>query len=129
MYVRFDNNRQAYWRHKLGYGRKLRSKRKYPNREGYEGEEYFPRSVGVHRKFIVEKLCFNEQLRIDCSNLRDEYRNWLRTEFPGAFRSELENKNNVDLNFLYEEIEIMSGGIAEWSEEGTNNHFIGVTLL
>ena len=114
----------------MGYGRKLRASRKHhPHREGYKGQEFLPRSVEVHREFIVENLCFNEKLRINCSKLRDVYRRWLNNKFPKNFDSELEKSNNVDLNFLYEEIEIMSGGIAEWIGEGKNHHFIGVDLL
>ncbi len=112
----------------MGYGRKLRENRKHhPHREGYKGV-HSPRSVGVHREFIIEKLCFNERLRIDCSKLRDVYREWLGKRFPNDFDSESET-NNVDLNFLYEEIEIMSGGIAEWIAERNTPYFIGVDLL
>lgn len=115
----------------MGYGRKLRESRKHhPHREGYRGQRFLPRSVEVHRQFIVENLCFNAQLSKDCSNLRDVYRKWLSCRYPSDFDSEIEEKNNVDLNFLYEEIEVMSGGIAEWhGTQKNNHHFIGVDLL
>ena len=98
----------------MACGRRHRDERQFPYREDYAGQIARPKSLRTHREFINNRLMFDEASVLNCNELTDIYEEWLR-ENP----EEGASTNTTDKNFLYEEIEIMSAGIAEWNEDST----------
>lgn len=106
----------------MGDGSNVRKCRTYLRREEYEGTDNPSQPLEVHWRFIKESLRFGKGLSVRCTFLERVYEEWLRDSSHG------ESTNNVDKNFLYEEIEVMSGGVADWVKE-PYHHFTGVDFL
>lgn len=101
-------------------GERLRANRTYQNRNDYQGG-FQPQALDVHHEFITVMLNFDENASVNCEELQEVYEAWLNSEH-GLL------SNTVDRNFLYEEIEVMSNGIAQWRTR-PNHHFTGVEII
>ena len=100
-------------------GASLRTNRTFPNRNDYQGR-FQPAALDVHREFITVMLSFDRNASVSCRELQVVYEAWLDSEH-GLL------SNTVDRNFLYEEIEVMSNGIAQWRTR-PHHHFTGVEI-
>ena len=100
-------------------GASLRARRAFPNRNDYQGR-FQPAALDIHHEFITVILNFDENAFVNCEELQEIYEAWLDSEH-GLL------SNNVDKNFLYEEIEVLSNGIAQWRTR-PNHHFTGVEI-
>ena len=97
----------------MGCGQTLRDRRCHPYREDYGNAIARPKPLRLHREFINDRIHFDELSFLNCNVLEGIYVDWL-----GDNPEHGTSTNTTDKNFLYEEIEIMSAGIAEWTEEG-----------
>lgn len=100
-------------------GANLRRNRTFPNRNDYQGR-FQPAALDVHHEFITVMLDFDGNAAVNCHELQEVYEDWLAAEHGLT-------SNPVDRNFLYEEIEVMSNGIARWRTR-PSHHFIGVEI-
>ena len=100
-------------------GASLRGNRTFQNRNDYQGG-FQPAALDVHHEFITAMLNFDRNALVNCRELQETYEAWLVAEHGLS-------SNPVDRNFLYEEIEVMSNGIAQWQIR-PNHHFTGVEI-
>lgn len=100
-------------------GASLRARRAFQNRNEYLNG-FQPAAAIIHHEFITDMLNFDGDASVNCQELQDVYEAWLTTEHGLS-------SNPVDRNFLYEEIEIMSDGMAQWRTR-PNHHFTGVEI-
>lgn len=98
----------------------LRQRRRYATREEYANCRFQPFGQAVHTEFVSNVLYFESGAYMACSELQEVYEAWLESEFGHP-------SNNVDRNFLYEEIELRGNGIARWHRR-PRHHFVGVGL-
>lgn len=100
-------------------GASLRANRTFQNRNDYQGR-FQPEALDVHHEFITATLNYDGNASVNCQELKDVYEAWLDSEYGRS-------SNPVDRNFLYEEIEVMSNGIAQWRTR-PNHHFTGIEI-